>query len=102
MRGSVLLPALEHGQHPVRYQEAADNVDRRQRHGDGAEHQGESRARDEADDDRADEGDSGDGVGAGHQGRVQGGGDLGDHLETYEHSQGEYSQRGYQLVQRGY
>ena len=50
------------------------------------------------DQDRAEQDDPVDGVGAGHQRRVQGRGDLGDHLDAHEHAEHEDGQPGDGLV----
>ncbi len=83
------LLAREHLQHPVGDHEAADHVHRREHDRDQPDDERDGVVGRAGDDDRAEQDDPVDRVGAGHQRGVQRRGDLGDHLDADEDAEDE-------------
>src|SRR5579862_6484104 len=83
------LSRLEHPEHPVRDEEAADDVARRRDDRDRREDRREGRAALAGEEDRADDGDRVQGVRQGHEGRVEERRDPPYHLESDEGGQHE-------------
>ena len=89
----LALVGLEHLQHAVGDDVAADDVHRAQHGGQEDEHPGERTGGVRGDDDDARDDDAVDGVGARHQRGVQGGGHLADDLDADEQREDEQCDR---------
>src|SRR5579862_3821950 len=83
------LPALEHLEHALRDEEAAEDIHRRERHGDDAYPSAPVEGDRTRSEHRTDEDDAGDRVGDGHERRVESGRDAPADVVADEHGQHE-------------